>query len=89
VDESQDERIVLTRHGKPIAVLTGVEDKDLEGILLAQDAGFRQLIEDRRRYQGPLVSHRTLQAQANEAVVRERRRAHRHEKVRKPRRPRR
>lgn len=32
VEESQKERIVLTRHGQPIAVLTGVEGRDLEEV---------------------------------------------------------
>lgn len=73
VDASQKERIVLTRHGQPIAVLTGVEGKDLEDVLLAQDPEFRKLIEERRRYQGPLVSHEALKAQAERELTRERR----------------
>ncbi len=77
VDGSQKERIVLTRHGQPIAVLTGVEGKDLEEVLLAQDPEFRKLIEGRRRYQGPLVSHEALKAQAVRELARERRDARR------------
>lgn len=73
VEESQKERIVLTRHGQPVAVLTGVEGKDLEEVLLAQDPGFRRLIEARRRYEGPLVSHQALKAQAERDLARERR----------------
>jgi prevent-host-death family protein len=72
VDRSQKERIVLTRHGQPIAILTGVKGKDLEEVLLAQDPEFRRLIEERRRYRGPLVSHETLRAQAERDLARER-----------------
>lgn len=74
VNQSQKERIVLTRHGQPIAVLTGVEGKDLEAVLLAQDPEFRKLIEERRRSEGELVSHETLKAQAERELARERRR---------------
>jgi prevent-host-death family protein len=73
VDESQKERIVLTRHGQPIALLTGVEGKDLEELLLAQDPEFRKLIGERRRYQEPLLSHESLKEQAQRELARERR----------------
>jgi prevent-host-death family protein len=73
VDQSQRERIVLTRHGQPIAVLTGVEGKDLEAVLLAQDPEFRRLIDERRRSQGELVSHEALKAQAERELAREHR----------------
>lgn len=72
VDQSQRERIVLTRHGQPIAVLTGVQGKDLEAMLLAQDPEFRALIEERRRSQAELVSHEALKAQAERELARER-----------------
>jgi len=72
VDRSQKERIVLTRHGQPIAILTGVKGRDLEEVLLAQDPEFRKLIEERRRYRGPLVSHEGLRAQADRELTRER-----------------
>jgi prevent-host-death family protein len=73
VDQSQKERIVLTRHGQPIAVLTGVQGKDLEDALLAADPGFRKLIQERRRSQGELISHQTLKARAERELARERR----------------
>jgi prevent-host-death family protein len=73
VAQSQKERIVLTRHGQPIAVLTGVAGKDLEAVLLAQDPEFRKLVEERRRSQGELVSHDALMVQAERDLARERR----------------
>jgi prevent-host-death family protein len=72
VNRSQKERIVLTRHGQPIAILTGVKGKDLEEVLLARDPDFGKLIEERRRYRGPLVSHEALRAMAERELTRER-----------------
>src|SRR3989442_9675531 len=40
VSKSQKEWIILTRHGKPVAALSGVEGMDVEDILLGQDRGF-------------------------------------------------
>ena len=82
VERSQKERIVLTRHGQPIAILTGVKGKDLEEVLLAQDPGFRKLIEERRRYRGPLVPHEALHTQAERDLTRERKSDRRRTRVR-------
>ncbi len=49
VDLSQIERVVVTRHGKPAAVLVGVEGKDWEDIVLETSPSFWQLIEKRRK----------------------------------------
>lgn len=49
VDLSQKERVVVTRHGKPAAVLVGVEGKDWEDLVLQTSPGFWQFIETRRR----------------------------------------
>ncbi len=35
VEECQDERVILTRHGKPVAMLVGVQGRDLDDVLLA------------------------------------------------------
>ena len=72
VDQSQKERIVLTRHGRPMAVLTGLAGKDLEDVLLGQDPQFRRLIAERRRSQEPLVSHEEVRAQAERELARDR-----------------
>jgi prevent-host-death family protein len=56
VMKSQKERIVLTRHGKPVAVLSGVEGMDLEDILLGQDQAFAKHIAARRRSRRPMMS---------------------------------
>ena len=49
VDLSQSERVVVTRHGKPAAVLVGVEGKDWEDIVFETSPAFWQLIEKRRK----------------------------------------
>jgi prevent-host-death family protein len=75
VDRAQKERVILTRHGRPIAILTGVEGRDLEELLLSQDPGFGRTIAARRTYRGPLVSHETLRAETEAELQRSRKRA--------------
>jgi prevent-host-death family protein len=48
VDEAQHERILITRRGKPAAVVIGVEGQDLEQVLLAGDVEFWKMIQERR-----------------------------------------
>lgn len=54
VDAAQTERVVITRHGKPAAVLVGVEGMDWEAIVLQSNPEFWQLIRQRR--QEPTIS---------------------------------
>ena len=49
VDESQKDRVIITRHGKPTAVLVGVEGKDWEDVFLQTDPSFWRLIRSRRK----------------------------------------
>jgi prevent-host-death family protein len=47
---AQRERVVLTRHGKPAALLIGIEGEDFEEVLLKADEEFwSQLAGQRRR----------------------------------------
>lgn len=48
VDSAQDDRVVVTRHGQPAAVLVGVEGQDWETVVLETSAELWKLIEDRR-----------------------------------------
>jgi prevent-host-death family protein len=48
VEESQIDRVVITRHGKPTAVLVGVEGEDWEDVVLQTDPSFWKLIRSRR-----------------------------------------
>ena len=48
VDLAQRGRVVITRRGKPAAVLVGVEGKDWEQVTLETSAAFWKLVEARR-----------------------------------------
>ncbi len=74
VERSQKERIILTRHGKPVAMLVGIKGRDLEDVLLGQDPAFRDLIEERRRDKRAPVTHETLAAAAKRELRAGRRR---------------
>ena len=76
VDRAQKERVILTRHGRPIAILTGLAGKDLEEVLLAQDPACRTMLAARRAYRGPLVSHEVLRAETNAELAKTRKRRH-------------
>jgi prevent-host-death family protein len=60
VDHAQEDRIVITRHGKPAAILVGVEGSDWESLVLQTDPRFWKLIRARRRE--PTISLRQMRA---------------------------
>ena len=45
---SQKEGVVVTRHGRPAAVLVGVEGQDWEDLVFQTSADFWKMIERRR-----------------------------------------
>jgi prevent-host-death family protein len=45
---AQSERVVISRRGKPCAVLVGIEDYDIEDIRLASSEDFWRMIRQRR-----------------------------------------
>ena len=49
VDKAQDDRVVITRHWKPAAVLVGVEGEEWEAVVLQTDPKFWKLIRARRK----------------------------------------
>ena len=49
VDMSQEDQVVITRRGKPAAVIVGVEGKDWEEVVLQTSPTFWKLIEERRK----------------------------------------
>jgi prevent-host-death family protein len=49
VDEAQQDRIVITRRGKPAAVLVGVEGQEWENVILETNPTFWKLIQRRRK----------------------------------------
>ncbi len=48
LDEAQGDRVVITRRGKPAAVLIGVEGEDWETVVLEIDPTFWRLVHKRR-----------------------------------------
>jgi len=60
VDAAQEDRVVVTRHGKPAAVLVGVEGSDWEDLVLQSSPAFWKLIEERRKQ--PTISLQELKA---------------------------
>ena len=49
VTASQKDRVIVTRNGKPAALLVGVEGQDWESVVLESSAAFWKLIENRRK----------------------------------------
>jgi len=49
LDEAQGSKIVVTRHGRPAALLVGIEGLDMEQVLLGADPKFWKMIRQRRR----------------------------------------
>ena len=49
LDSAQAERIVITRRGKPSAVVVGIEGYDEEDLALASSPAFWRMIEERRK----------------------------------------
>lgn len=49
LDSAQQERIVITRCGKPSAVIIGIESYDAEDFELASSPEFWAMIQERRR----------------------------------------
>ena len=49
VDSAQTDRVVITRHGRPAAVLVGVEGKNWEDVVYQTDPAFWKMIEKRRK----------------------------------------
>ncbi len=49
LDSAQEERVVITRNGKPSAIVLGLESYDAEDLALAGSPEFWQMIEQRRQ----------------------------------------
>jgi hypothetical protein len=48
IGDARSERVVITREGKPVALVVGVEGLDEEQVRLGSDPEFWRLIESRR-----------------------------------------
>ncbi|MBI3781191.1 MAG: type II toxin-antitoxin system Phd/YefM family antitoxin [candidate division NC10 bacterium] len=63
IKEAQEGRVVITRRGRPAALLVGVEGKDWETLILETDPTFWKLIQERRKE--PTISFKELKARLN------------------------
>jgi antitoxin (DNA-binding transcriptional repressor) of toxin-antitoxin stability system len=59
LDEAQHERVVITRNGKPIALLVNIEGLDEEQLELGSSNTFWKLITERRSQ--PTISRTQLE----------------------------
>ncbi len=75
VAHAQRERVLITKHGKPAALVIGVEGQDIEDVLLSQDPDFWKLVEARRRE--PTLSLAEVRAKLGIAAAKTRRRPRR------------
>jgi prevent-host-death family protein len=64
VRSAQEEQILITDNGKPIALLLGLENTDLEQFNLQLSAQFWEMISDRRKR--PTVPLSVVEAQLEE-----------------------
>ena len=48
IDEAQVDRLVITRRGKPAALLIGVEDKSWDAVISQSDPAFWKFVRARR-----------------------------------------
>jgi antitoxin (DNA-binding transcriptional repressor) of toxin-antitoxin stability system len=48
IEDAQDERVVITRNGKPVALIVGVEGMDKEQLELGSSDKFWRLVTERR-----------------------------------------
>ena len=61
LDAAQQERILITKRGKPFAIVVGIANKDAEDLRLETSADFWEMIEQRRRE--PAVSLEKVEAE--------------------------
>jgi prevent-host-death family protein len=48
VEAAQEDRVIVTRRGKPAVVLIGISDKDWETVVLQTDPRFWRMVRSRR-----------------------------------------
>ncbi len=64
VRQARRQVVVLTRRGKPVAVMFGITAMDLEQVESSLDAEFWKMIEERRKQ--PTITHEELQRRLDE-----------------------
>lgn len=72
-ERAQTERVLITRHGKPLAIIIGVEGQDLEEVLTVSNPDFWRMVEERRAE--PTLSEAELRRRLERGRTRPARRA--------------
>ena len=49
IEDSQEQKVVITKHGKPVCILIGCEGYEIEDVLTIADQAFWEMIEERRK----------------------------------------
>lgn len=49
IEDSQEQKVVITKHGKPVCILIGCEGYEIEDVLTIADPAFWEMIEERRK----------------------------------------
>jgi prevent-host-death family protein len=82
IEEANTERVLITSHGRPAALVIGVAGLDTEEVLLVSNPNFWKMIEESRRKDRTLTSAevrariaRRAKAEAARPATRRRRRA--------------
>ena len=52
VDDARQERVILTKNGRPVAMVVGIENKDWEDLFYESSPEFWKMIEERRKEKG-------------------------------------
>ena len=65
VNEAQRERAIVTRGGKPVALIVGIEGLDAEQVELGTNAEFWQFVMERRRQ--PTLTRQQLEEKISQA----------------------
>jgi prevent-host-death family protein len=63
LDAAKDDVVIVTRNGRPVAAIQGIDDDDLEDLLLERSERFWAMIERARR--GKPVAIETLRKQVS------------------------
>ena len=63
ISQAQQERVVIVRRGRPIALIVGVEGMDTEQLELGSSDKFWQLVATRRKQRG--ISRAQLEKKLN------------------------
>jgi len=49
IEKAQQDQVLITKHGKPAALVIGVEGQELEDLLTVGNSRFWEMVEARRR----------------------------------------